>query len=123
MRVLLLSALCGIFLGACAGGAPTSPTTTTITVTGSGATTYTYATVQAIFASDCVSCHGPSQKQAGVDLSTYTGVSRVVTAGSDQSTLVRVTQPGGLMYSNLSGNRSDKAGMIYDWVVNSRAAQ
>lgn len=122
MRVLILGVTCGIFLAGCAGTTPTSPTPA-ITITGTGATTYTYATVQPIFASDCVTCHGPSQKQAGVDLSSYAGVSRAVTAGSDQSTLVRVTQPGGLMYGNLSGNRTDKAGIIYDWVVNSRAAQ
>jgi hypothetical protein len=118
-----VGALCGIFLSGCAGSTPTSPSATAITVTGSGATTYTYATVQPILASDCITCHGPSQKQAGVDLSTYAGVSRVVTAGSDQSALVRVTQPGGAMFSNFSGNRNDKAGIIYDWVVNSRAAQ
>lgn len=124
MRILIATgALCGIFLSGCAGSTPTSPTSTAITVTESGATTYTYATVQGIFASDCVTCHGPSQQQAGVDLSTYAGVSRVVTAGSDQSTLVRVTQPGGLMYGNFSGNRNDKAGIIYDWVVNSRATR
>jgi hypothetical protein len=93
-----------------------------VTITGTGATTFTYATVQPIFASDCVSCHGPSQKQAGVDLSSFSGVSKVLSAGNKQSTVVLVTQPGGLMYSMLSGNRDQKAGMIYDWVVNSGAA-
>ena len=38
-----------------------------------------------------------------------------MTAGSDTSLLVRVTQPGGLMYNNLSGDRRAKAGIIYDW--------
>jgi hypothetical protein len=109
------------------GGSPSSPsnvTSTPITVTGSGITTYTYTNdVRPILASDCFSCHGPSQQQNGLNFSTYSGVLPVVTAGSDQSVLVRVTQPGGLMYSMLSGDRNQKAGIIYDWVVNSKAAQ
>lgn len=103
---------------------PTSPSNTTITVTGAGIATYTYAgQVQPILSADCVTCHGPSRRESGVDLSTYAGVLKVLTVGSDASTLVRVTQPGGLMYGNLSGNRTQKAGIIYDWVVNSKAAQ
>ena len=56
-------------------------------------------------------------------LSTYAGVMQVVTPGSDQSLLVRVVQPAGPMYGNLSGNRNQKVQLIYDWVVSSRAAQ
>ncbi len=109
------------------GGSPSAPsgaTSTPITITGSGVTTYTYTNdVRPILAADCFSCHGPSQQQNGLNFSTYSGVLAAVTPGSDQSRLVRVTQPGGLMYSMLSGDRNQKAGIIYDWVVNSRAAQ
>jgi len=109
---------------ACGGSSTTSPSSTAITVTGSGLSTYTYTSeIRPILASDCISCHGPSQQQAGLNFNTYAGVMGVVTAGSDTSLLVRVTQPGGLMYNNLSGDRRAKAGIIYDWVVNSKAAQ
>lgn len=96
----------------------------TITVTGNGTTSLTYTKdIQPVLASDCVSCHGPSQKQAGVDLSSFAGVSKVLVAGNQNSTLVLVTQPSGLMYGELTGNRTTKAGLFYDWVVNSKAAQ
>lgn len=48
---------------------------------------------------------------------------QVTAAGNASSILILVTQPGGAMYSQLSGNRNTKAGTIYDWVVNSKAAQ
>jgi hypothetical protein len=116
-----LVALTGI---ACGSSSPSAPSSTPVTVTGTGATTLTYTTdVQPILSADCVRCHGASQQSGGYNLSTYAGVLRALTAGSDSSSLVRVTQPGGLMYSNLSGNRTTKAGVIYDWVVNSKAAQ
>jgi len=123
VALLLSFALLSLTI-ACGGGSPTSPSNVAITVTGTGATSVTYtANVQSIFASDCVPCHGPSQRQAGYDFSTYAGALKALTPGSDQSMLVRVTQPNGLMYVNFSGNRSQKAGIIYDWVVNSKAAQ
>jgi hypothetical protein len=56
-------------------------------------------------------------------LSTYAGVMKAVTAGSSSSRLVRVTQPNGIMYAELSGNRSQKASAIYDWVVTWKAQQ
>ena len=103
---------------------PTGPGNLMPTVTGAGVTTYTYtASLQPILASDCMPCHNPSQHQAGVDLSTHAGVMRVVAPGSASSVLVLVTQPGALMYGELSGDRTSKAGIIYDWVVNSGAAQ
>jgi hypothetical protein len=93
-------------------------------VTGTGATNYTYtANVRPILTSDCTRCHNASQHDGGLDFTTYAGVVRAVTAGSDASALVRVTQPGGLMYTELTGDRTGKAGIIYDWVVHSGAAQ
>jgi hypothetical protein len=41
-----------------------------------------------------------------------------VRAGSASSPLVFVTQPGGVMYSFLSGDRAGKAAMIKTWVLN-----
>jgi len=91
---------------------------------GSGITTYTYTNdVRPILATDCFSCHGPNVQQNGFNFSSYAGVLQALTPGSDTSLIVRVTQPGGLMYSMLSGDRNQKAGIIYDWVVNSKAAQ
>jgi len=112
---------------ACGAGSPTSPSSldsVAITVTGTGVTTYTYTKdIAPIMASDCVPCHGTSNKQAGLSFSSYAGVMAAVTAGSQNSLLVKATQPQGPMYVELSGNRTAKAQLIYDWVVNSKATQ
>jgi hypothetical protein len=110
---------------ACAGGSSSSTTApTAVTITGTGSTTVTYVKdIQPILASDCVSCHSGAQPPAGVNLSTYAGVLSVVTIGSTSSKLIQVTQPGGLMYSMLSGDRTTKARTIYDWIMTSSAAQ
>jgi len=109
----------------CGGStSPTSPSQITITVTGTGVTTYTYtADVAPILNSDCVSCHNSSQHQAGLNLTSYAGVLQAVTPGSEQSPLVLAVQPSGPMYANLSGNRTQRVQIIYDWVVSSHAAQ
>ena len=128
-RLAVVSVFVPLGLAACGGGpggiaSPTGPSNVSATVTGSGVSTYTYTNdVRPILNSDCVQCHGPSQRQAGVDLSSYSGVMRVVSAGNAASVLILVTQPGGAMYGQLTGNRTAKAGTIYDWVVNSAAAQ
>jgi hypothetical protein len=123
-KSLLLAPLIAVLVSACGGSSPTSPSTISVTVTGAGVTSYTYsADVAPILNSDCVSCHNSSRHESGVNLSTYAGVMQVVTAGSDQSILVRVVQPAGPMYGNLNGNRNQKVQIIYDWVVSSRAAQ
>ncbi len=79
--------------------------------------------VQPILASDCVPCHGGSRTENGINLSTYAGVLSVVSIGSTSSRLIQVTQPGGLMYSMLTGDRTAKARTIYDWIMTSNAAQ
>jgi len=123
---LVLSASCAIAAGACAGGSSSASTTspTAITVAGTGSTTVTYVKdVQPILSSDCVTCHGGSRTENGVNLSTYAGVLSVVSIGSTSSRLIQVTQPGGLMYSMLTGDRTSKARTIYDWIMTSNAAQ
>lgn len=109
------------------GGSPTSPSSldsVAVTVTGTGVTTYTYTKdIAPILATDCVSCHNAGNSQSGVNLSTFAGVSAVVTAGSQNSLLVKATQPNGPMFINLSGNRTAKTQIIFDWVVNSKGAQ
>jgi hypothetical protein len=104
---------------------PTSPSSATAASSSDPQTsTLTYVhDIQPILASDCVRCHGPSRRDAGVDLSTYANVMRWVTPGNPGSVLVLVTQPGGLMYSQWLGNGSQKATLVYDWVMYSNAAQ
>jgi hypothetical protein len=102
---------------------PTSPSQVPVTNTGQGIRTYTYAQNIAPILTDCLPCHGPLIQNATYNFSTYAGVLRALTPGSDQSPIVRMTQPNGPMYLNLSGDRFSKAGVIYDWVVNSGAAQ
>ena len=98
----------------------TSPTPTTPTNSGT-TTTATVAYVpdlQPIFNSDCVPCHGGRRVAARYSMTTYAGVMVAVTPRSASSALVIVTQPGGLMYPFLSGDRASKAAMIRTWVVN-----
>jgi cytochrome c len=127
LRAGVFAAAVLFFLSACRY-ATTSPTTAsspqTPSASASGSTTLTYTTdVAPILASDCVRCHGPSIRQAGIDLSTYAGVLHVVSPGDANSLLVLATQPNGLMYGQFSGNRSAKSTTIRDWVVSSKAAQ
>lgn len=108
----------------CGSSSPSAPSAVAVTITGTGISTYTYtADVAPILNADCVRCHNASQHDAGLNFTTYAGVLVAVTPGSDQSPLVRVIQPTGAMYANLTGNRNQKVQIIYDWVVNSRAAQ
>jgi len=124
-NVAIVLAAVAAAASACAGGSSSSTTApTAVTVAGTGSTTVTYVRdVQPILASDCVSCHGGSRPEAGVNLSTYAGVLSVVSIGSASSKLIQVTQPGGLMYSMLTGDRTTKARTIYDWIMTSNAAQ
>ena len=89
---------------------------------GGGTLTYTRE-VQPILASDCVTCHAPARRSAGVDLSSFAEVMRVVNPGDPNSRLVLATQPGGLMYSQFRGSAGQKSATIRSWVVDSRAAQ
>ena len=121
-RIVLLDVVA--LIAAACGSSPSSPSAVAITLTGTGVTTYTYTNdIAPIVNSDCVACHNARQQDGGYDFTTYAGVVRAVTPGSDSSPLVRAVQPSGPMYGNLSGNRNQKVQIIYDWVVNSRAAQ
>lgn len=125
VRLALAAAVAG-WLAACryATTTPSPSTATSAGSTTSGATTLTYTSdVAPILNADCVRCHGPSTHEAGVDLSTYQNVMRLVVAGSANSVLVLVTQPSGLMFSQFGGNRTTKAATIRDWIVSSNAAQ
>lgn len=115
--------LAAVFTTAC-GSSSTSPSQIDVTLVGTGVTTYTYtADVGPILNNDCTSCHNSSRNDGGYNFTTYAGVLRALTPGSDASPLVRAVQPSGPMYVNLSGNRTQKVQLIYDWVVNSKAAQ
>ena len=121
LAVFLLS------LVAACGGSPTTPDTTEISgpvQDPANATSLTFtADVQPILSNDCVPCHGGARAQNGYDFTSYTGVMRAVTAGSASSLLVRVTQPGGLMYQEFRGSAAAKAETIRRWVVDFKAAQ
>jgi hypothetical protein len=74
--------------------------------------------LQPIFTTDCVPCHGGRSVAARYSMTSYAGVMAAVTPGNASSALVIVTQPGGLMYAFLSGDRASKAAMIRSWVMN-----
>lgn len=139
---IALVALSAILAGACqyadntssssssGTSTPTSPTTTTPTTPADPTTPTTPANgltytndIKPIMTSDCVRCHGGAIRDAGYDMSAYAGVMRAVSAGNANSLLIRVTQSGGLMYGEFSGNRTQKAQTIRDWVVTWKAQQ
>lgn len=95
----------------------TPPTATTPTTPTASAVAYTQD-LQPIFNSDCVPCHGARSPAARYSMTTYSGVMTAVKPRNASSALVIVTQPGGLMYSFLSGDRTAKATMIRTWVLN-----
>lgn len=97
-----------------ASSAPSTPASTPTPTTGTYAWTQD---VKPILASDCTRCHSGSKPSAGVDLSTYTGTMRVVSAGIASSPLVLVTGSGGRMSGYLSGDRAGKAEIIRQWVL------
>ncbi len=76
-----------------------------------------------IFDSDCVVCHSGSRPSASYSMSTYAGVMRDVVPGSANSRLVIWSSPGGTMYRFWTGNASQKAGMVRQWVVANNAQQ
>jgi hypothetical protein len=96
---------------------PTPPTNPGATATTTATVAYT-PDLQPIFNSDCVPCHGGRQVAARYSMTTYAGVMVAVAPRSVSSALVIVTQPGGLMYPFLSGDRASKAAMIRTWVMN-----
>lgn len=113
--------------GASCGGSPTAPDN--VVTPGpaqdpAAATSLTFsADVQPLLNNDCVPCHGGSTTNGGVNLASYASVMRTVTPGSTTSILVRVSQPGGLMYSQWRGSAAEKAETIRRWVVDFKAAQ
>jgi len=120
LAVALLTAGCGGGSGSSASPAAPSAASNTPSTTTSPSTGGPYAYVQdvkPIMSADCTRCHGGSRPSAGLDLSTYAGVMRVVTAGNTNSALVQVTRSGGLMYSYLSGDRAGKSDIIRQWVA------
>lgn len=76
-----------------------------------------------IFDSDCVVCHGGSRPSAGYSMSSYAGVMRDVVPGNANSRLVTWAMPAGSMYRFWTGNASQKAGMVKQWVVAYNAQQ
>jgi hypothetical protein len=116
-----LTAACsnGIPLGpSAASTVASSPPPATPTDPGTTTTVAYTPDLQPIFNSDCVPCHGGRQVAARYSMTTYAGVMVAVTPRSASSALVIVTQPGGLMYPFLSGDRASKAAMIRTWVLN-----
>ena len=101
----------------------TPPVTTTPSPTPTPSTITYVKDVQPVLSADCVRCHGPSRRESGVDLSTYSNVMRTVSPGNANSLLILVTRQGGRMYNELSGSRSQKSTLIRDWIVTYNAAQ
>ena len=125
IAIALLAAGCGGQSGG-SSVSPASPSATSSTASTPASTPaggpYAYVQdVKPVLSADCTRCHSGSKPSAGLDLSTYTGVMRVVSAGNANSTLVLVTRSGGLMYGYLSGDRAGKSDIIRQWVIGGAA--
>jgi len=97
--------------------APAAPTPATPTPTPTTPTAVAYTDLTSLFATDCTPCHG-TRPAARYSTTSYAGVMAAVRAGNASSPLVIVTQPGGIMYGFLSGDRVSKAALIRTWVLN-----
>jgi hypothetical protein len=82
--------------------------------------------LKALFASDCVTCHGGFRVDGNYRMTTYQEVLKDVQPGNASSKLVTITQPRGSMYRYFSGSTSSqqsKASMVLQWVVTYKAQQ
>ena len=108
---------------------PTSPTSGGTTPTPPTSSTGPFAydpDLKAVFAADCVLCHGGVRVDGNYRMTTYAEVMRGVVAGNAQSPLVTSTRSRGSMYRYFSGStatRQQKSDMVYSWVVNDKAQQ
>jgi mono/diheme cytochrome c family protein len=76
--------------------------------------------LKAVFASDCVSCHGSGRADGGYRMTTYAQVMTDVRPGNAYSILVEVTQRNGSMYRYFSGSattRQAKSDAVRTWIV------
>lgn len=136
--MLAVTVAATLTLAGCGGGSsstPTSPsssastpppTSTTPPPTGGGSSTVTVSfnqDVSPILQADCARCHSGSRPDGNFSVTSYANVMRMVTPGSANSTLVRVTRSGGSMFGNWNGNAAAKAETIRAWVVDNRAAE
>jgi hypothetical protein len=124
-----LLTLWGIAVAAVAcgdGPLPSSPTSiigSTPDSPGGGATLGYVEDIKPLLDADCTRCHNTRTHEAGVDLSSFAAVSRVVQAGSANSLLIRVSRRGGSMYSEWRGDATGKAELVRRWVVDYQAQQ
>jgi mono/diheme cytochrome c family protein len=82
--------------------------------------------LKALFASDCVTCHGGFRVDGNYRMTTYQDVMKDVQPGSASSKLVTITQPRGSMSRYFSGSTSSqqsKASAVLQWVVTYKAQQ
>lgn len=119
------------------GPIPTEPTSVSGTSTGSsgsttggtGSTSGTQSAlaytqdIKPLLDGDCIRCHNSRTHDGNVDLSTYSTVMRVVSAGSSNSLLIRASRNGGSMYREWSGDRAGKAELVRRWIVENNAQQ
>jgi len=82
--------------------------------------------LKAMFASDCVSCHGNGRADGGYRMTTYAEVMTDVRPGNAYSILVQVTQRNGSMYRYFSGStttRQAKSDAVRTWIVTDKAQE
>jgi mono/diheme cytochrome c family protein len=106
---------------------PTGPAAPTAPTPGTETTPLAYnQDMKALFASDCLSCHGPSRADGNYRMTTYAQVLAAVRPGSASSILVSVTQSNGSMaryWSGSTATRQAKAAQVRSWIVTYNAQE
>lgn len=88
-----------------------------VTAKAADSTAVTFSQVnQNVFQSSCVSCHSGSASPAGIDLSTFDGVSRQVVPGSPQQTKIYQEISDGKMPPT-GALPQDQIQQVSDWIT------
>lgn len=115
----------GILVGGCSSGGDAATDTTSSATPSAAVATVSYAPVQAVLTTNCVSCHSGASPADKIDFSTYDSVMKghpegpVVVAGdAEKSKIVEVLKAGAKPHMPPKGQLSDAdQKMISDWIA------
>ena len=101
--------------GSSASTGSTSPTGSPTAVP--SGTPATFAEVSSQVLSNCTSCHSGSSPSGGIDLSTYSGVMTVVSAGNPSASQIYTAVSGGVMPPGSGGLPASDVTLLSEWIT------